>query len=553
MTNNTPTSRAGMSALGQDWLGRDFSRMLETLAGRYGSRVALYPEIGGHEEELGPVTFNQLNAHARVMASRLAAAGVTSGDRVAILAENSIAWICAWFGASVLGAAVVPLNTKLTAREIEFQLKKSQPRLLLVDEPHPESNAVASFAAEHLAGEPMAGVVRRWLRYSPGAPFPVLEYAARATADEPDRDFSSEVGMIQFTSGSTASPKGALLRQETLIATGAANAGRWMTGVDDVFLGTSPLYHNSGTVFTVLSALLGGASVAMMSRWSGDRAAEIAQKTGVTVLIGVGTVLWDFMRSWERTGRESQIRLVATAETPVFCRQIRAALGAEISNVYGLTECSPTVALGDLRDPQEKRIQYIGRPHAGIAVRIVDDGGNIVAAGGMGEIQVSSWNQMVGYLGMSQDEQPLTDDGWLQTGDLGSLSSDGYLRFHGRIKDVVKSGGENVSALEVELFLKEHPSVVEAQVIGAADPKWGEKVVAFVQFAPGEALPTEDLAEFCRSGLAAFKRPKEFIVSEEWPLTGSTKISKPALRERHAALALGQAESVEDAPPPGRS
>ncbi|GLY97208.1 class I adenylate-forming enzyme family protein [Actinoplanes sp. NBRC 103695] len=518
--------------MGQDWLGHDFSRMLDTLAARYGKRAALHAEEGSREEDMEAVTFEDLRTRSWSMAGRLAAAGVTAGDRVALLAENSIAWVYAWFGSNLLGASVVPLNTKLTWREIEYQLAKAQPRLLLVDDPHPESDAVTTFATEHLVDSMAAEITCRWLRDVPGSPFPVLEAGTEDELPTTGGDRSGEVGMVQFTSGSTASPKGALLRQDAVIATGAANAGRWMVGVDDVFLGTSPFYHNSGAVFTLLSALLGGASVAITSRWSGDRAARMAHRLGVTVLIGVGTVLRDFVRSWAEIGAESQIRLVATAETPAFCRQVREALQAEITNVYGLTECSPTVALGDLRDPQEKRLQYIGRPHAGIDVRIVDDHGRLVPAGTPGEIHVLSWNRMVGYLGMSPDEQPFTEDGWLRTGDLGTLSADGYLQFHGRIKDVVKSGGENVSALEVEIFLKGHPSIVEAQIVGVEDPKWGEKVVAFVEFAPGSALTPEQLKEFCRSGLAAFKRPKEFIAVEQWPLTGSTKISKPDLRQR---------------------
>lgn len=515
----------------QDWLGCDFSQMLEIISARYGSRPALYPEEGGREESDGVVTFELLNARSRIWAGRLAAAGVRPGDRVAILSENSIAWVYAWFGANVLGASVVPLNTKLTQREIEFQLQKTQPRLLLVDEPHPDSTAVTTFAAEYLTGDLTAGIVCRWLREAPGTPFPVLESGDGSPAGVAAGDRSGEAGMVQFTSGSTASPKGALLRQDALLATGAANAGRWLVGLDDVFLGGSPFYHNSGAVFTLLSAILGGGSVAIMSRWSADRAARTANATGVTVLIGVGTVLWDFLRSWEKTEGRSQIRLVATAETPGFCRQLRAALGAEITNVYGLTECSPTVALGDLRDTQDKRLGYIGRPHAGIRVRIVDETGQSVPADTLGEIQVLSWNRMIGYLGVPESEQPFTSDGYLRTGDLGRLSVDGYLQFHGRIKDVVKSGGENVSALEVETFLKEHPDIVEAQVIGVDDEKWGEKVVAFVEFVPGRSLTTDELKEFCRSGLAAFKRPKEFRPVQIWPLTGSTKISKPELRE----------------------
>jgi fatty-acyl-CoA synthase len=528
--------RGEVETMGQDWLGHDFSRMLDMLAGRYGKRVALHPEEGGREEETGVVTFDDLNNQSRLMAARLSAAGVAPGDRVAILAENSVAWVYAWFGANVLGASVVPLNTKLTWREIEFQLQKTQPRLLLVDEPHPDSDAVTAFAAEHLAGPLPAGVTCRWLREeAPGSPFPALEAGSEAVVRAASGDFSDGVGMIQFTSGSTASPKGALLRQDALIATGAANAGRWLVGIDDVFLGASPFYHNAGAVFTLLSALLGGASVAIMSRWSEDRAARMAKSTGITVLIGVGTVLRDFVRRWGLTGRDSRIRLVATAESPDLCRELHDVLGAEVTNVYGLTECSPTVALGDLRDPQEKRLQYIGRPHAGIELRIVDDHGQVAPPGTLGEIQVLSWNRMIGYLGMSDDEQPFTEDGWLRTGDLGSLSSDGYLQFHGRIKDVVKSGGENVSALEVEIFLKGHPSIAEAQILGVEDAKWGEKVVAFVEFAPGSALTQEELKEFCRAGLAAFKRPKEFIPVDQWPRTGSGKISKPALRQRLAS------------------
>lgn len=524
-----------MRTLGQDWLGHDFAGMLDTLAGRYGTRPALHPEAGGWEEPGGIVTFDDLNARSREMAARLSAAGVGAGDRVAILAENSIAWVLAWFGASVLGASVVPLNTKLTWREIEFQLQKVQPRLLLVDEPHPDSNALTTFLAEQVVGHVDAGITCRWLRDAPGAIFPVLEAPDPAGPKPPTDDLAGSVGMIQFTSGSTASPKGALLRQEALLATGAANSGRWLVGVDDVFLGPSPFYHNAGAIFTLLSALLGGASVAIMSRWSAERAARIAADKGVTVLIGVGTVLWDFVRAAEQTGGAARVRLVATAETQSFCRQLHEVLGAEISNVYGLTECSPTVALGDLRDPLELRLQYIGRPHAGIQVRIVDDAGRAAPAGEMGEIQVSSWNRMIGYLGVPEDEQPFTDDGWLRTGDLGSLSADGYLQFHGRIKDVVKSGGENVSALEVEIFLKEHPSIVEAKIIGVEDPKWGERVVAFVEFVPGQALTQDELKEYCRSGLAAFKRPKEFVPVDEWPMTGSGKISKPGLHRHLAA------------------
>ena len=521
--------------MGQDWLGYDISCMLDTLAGRYGKRAAIHPEEGGREQELGVVTYDDLNTRSRIMAGRLSAAGVSAGDRVAILSENSIAWVYAWFGASVLGASVVPLNTRLTWREIEFQLRKTQPRLLLVDEPHPDSDAVTAFVAKHLDSLLATGVTGRWLRDAPGTPFPVLEAGDGAAVRVAMRNFAADVGMVQFTSGSTASPKGALLRQDTMIATGAANAGRWLVGVDDVFLGTSPFYHCSGSVFTLLCALAGGGSVALMSRWSADRAVKIAQDTGVTVFHGLGSILRDFIRGWERTGLESRLRVVGTAETPDLCRYLHDVLGVEVTNVYGLTECSPTVALGDLRDPQEKRIEYIGRPHAGIEVRIVDDEGHVVPAEAKGEIQVLSWNRMIGYLGLSDDEQPFTKDGWLRTGDLGSLSADGYLRYHGRIKDMVKSGGENVSALEVEIFLKGHPGIVEAQIIGVEDAKWGEKVVAFVEFAPGSTLTDAELKEFCRSGLAAFKRPKEFIPIDRWPLTGSTKISKPDLRERLVA------------------
>jgi fatty-acyl-CoA synthase len=508
--------------------------MLDTLARRHSDRVALIPEIDSLEVAGGPVTYAAMARESRAAAESLRGAGVQAGDRVAILAENSLRWIHAWFGANLLGATVVPVNTRLTPSEVLFQLVGSRASLLIADEPRPQDQGVLELVAHNLASlQEVCPVV--WLRDDPRAPAPALGPKLRSiVTSHPTVAEAKQGGMIQFTSGSTNSPKGAILAEDAILAVAQANANRLLLSCDDVFLGSSPLYHNSGSVATSLAAFVAGATVTMMSRWSVDRALETMTSTNVTVVNMIDAIARELLEAanGRASGAVERLRLISTASAADGCARLLELADVDVTNLYGLTECSPTVAIGDLRDSQATRMQSSGRPHAGIEVQMVDPDGARLPAGEVGEIQVRGWNVMSRYLGIADDEQPFTPEGWLVTGDRGRLTAEGYLEFLGRIKDMVKSGGENVSALEVETYLKRHSSVREAAVVGVQDDRWGERVVAFVELTDDSPQPTtQELAAFAREGLAQFKRPKDIVVIRDWPLTGSGKISKPKLSE----------------------
>ena len=518
-----------------DWMGHGVADMLDMLSRRHGDRVAMFPEIDGFESADPPVTYASLAREAHAAADKLRDAGVQSGDRIALLAENSMRWVHVWFGTNLLGATVVPINTRLTPGEVEFQLRGSATALLIADEARLEDHGVLDLVGGNVEiFRAICPVV--WLRDEPRVAIPVLGSASHGLVTSHPRLEGAEVGgMIQFTSGSTSTPKGAILAEDAMISVGHANANRLMLGVDDVFLGSSPLYHNAGSVATVLASFVVGASVAMMSRWSVDRAIQTMAASGVTVVNMYDGIARELLETASASAPEvvERLRVVSTASTAEGCERILKLADVEITNLYGLTECSPTVAIGDLRDPREKRMRSSGRAHAGVEIRVVDEDGFELPSGEIGEIQVRGWNVMSRYLGMPEDRQPFTPEGWLVTGDRGRISADGYLEYLGRIKDMLKSGGENVSSLEVETYLKRHPSVHEAAVVGVPDERWGERVVAFVELAGVEEQPTvSDLMAFAREGLAQFKRPKMIIVIDSWPMTGSGKISKPQLLER---------------------
>jgi fatty-acyl-CoA synthase len=229
------------------------------------------------------------------------------------------------------------------------------------------------------------------------------------------------------------------------------------------------------------------------------------------------------------------MRLVVGGFDQATARRIAKQLEVEVANTYGLTEVTANIAVGDLRDPLEVRIERIARPHPGTEVRILDEHGAPAEPGTQGELQVRGWNVMAGYYKIAADKQPFTDDGWVLTGDLCSIDEFGYVSFHGRLKDVIRSGGENVASFEIERFLESHPQVLQAAVVPAPHARFGEVPAAFVRLTPGATLSPDELIEFCRGKLATFKIPKYVEIVESFPLVGINKVSKPELRARAAA------------------
>ncbi len=510
-----------------NWLNQTTYSVLETRARVFGDQLAVLI-ADGDGQALQSVTFADLHAAVHEAARRLWGAGARPGTHIAIWAENSLAWLEHWLAASLLGAVTVAVNPRLTARETGALIASADVTMLLA------------------GGRTIAGAVELGdSGQAPAASFAIDGSDALAALSGPGERYHAaafdgqRVGLIQFTSGSTGMPKGVQLREGAVATMGACCASRWLLSRGDRMLGVFSLAHNAGSTFTTMAAFTAGAALVLTpGGWAAGAGAEVAEHCGVTVMPGLDTIVSDLLAS---TIRPAALRAFVGGIDAATARRLVDELGVEVANTYGLSEITANVATGDLRDSQEQRIERIARPHPGLAARIVDGDGAELAAGEQGEIQVTGWARTKGYYGLGPNEQPFTADGWVRTGDLGTLDERGYLSFLGRTKDVIRSGGENVAAYEIERYLESHPDVLQAAVVAAPHPRLGEVPFAFVRLRPGSELAGEELIAFCRGQLATFKIPSHAEIVEQFPLVGIDKVSKPALRERAAAVAAAEA------------
>jgi fatty-acyl-CoA synthase len=495
-------------------------------------RARVFPDqlalliVSADGDSVTPVSYSELHRGVHTAAGRLWAAGLRPGAHVGIWADNSRAWVEAWLATSLIGAVTVAVNPRLTAREVGELLASTDVDCLLAGgRPVPAACELRATGRAPAATFALDGDDEL-----PPLPEPSGGYEAAPIAGD-------RVGLMQFTSGSTGMPKAVQLREGAVAAVGACCASRWLLHPADRLLGVFALAHNAGSTFTAMSAFTAGAAVVFPSGgWAAGAGADVAARMGVTVLPALDTIVADLLA----TGvRPATLRAVVGGFDAATAARLAQELDLEVANTYGLSEITANAATGDLRDPQPLRIERIGLPHAGLALRTVDPAGAPTAAGTPGEIQVSGWSTTIGYYGLPASEQPFTADGWVRTGDLGSLDDRGYLMFHGRLKDVIRSGGENVAANEIERFLETHPAVLQAAVVAAPHPRLGEVPVAFVRLRPASTLAGDELIAFCHGRLASFKIPRHLEVVERFPLVGIDKVSKTELRERAAAIAAG--------------
>ncbi|MCE4052304.1 FadD3 family acyl-CoA ligase [Pseudomonas sp. Au-Pse12] len=498
----------------------------------YGDRPAI--------EDAGSLSYRQLDRLRRQAARALLALGVKTGDRVAIWAPNTWEWIVAAGALHSVGAALVPLNTRMKGHEAGYILRQSGACVLFsigeflgVDYPQ-------MLAAENLPE--LRQVIRLRSPSSAALDWPGFMALASRVPASALRRRQQQLGPqtlsdVLFTSGTTGQPKGVM----TCHGQNLRGVRDWSEVVGlvegDRYLIVNPFFHSFGYKAGWLAALMRGATIIPQQVFDVDAVLECVQRQRISVLPGPPTLYQSLLAHPRRAAYDlSSLRVAVTgaAVIPVeMIWRLRDELGfATIVTAYGLTEVCGFATLCRPGDDPQRVAQTSGRAMPGVEVRIVAADGRPQPPNVPGEIQIRGYNLMQGYLNDPHASQAVLDtDGWLRTGDIGVLDEQGYLRITDRLKDMFITGGFNVYPAEIEQCLLQFPGVAQAAVIGVPDARLGEVAMAFLLPAPGQALEPDALLGWCREQMANYKVPRRLQVVEAMPLNAAGKVTKQVLRQ----------------------
>ena len=483
---------------------------LTTTAGRHGDRVALKLD----DAEL---SYSQLDGASAHVAGMLRAKGVGPGDRVGIMLPNVPHFPIVYYGILRLGAVVVPMNVLLKERETGFYL--SDPEAKAVFAWHQFADAAEAGAAE-------AGA--ECITVKPGE-FENLVGAAEPVGEVADRD-PDDTAVVLYTSGTTGTPKGAELTHSNLVRNVEVTLETLVeAGPDDMILGALPLFHSFGQTCGLNVAVSAGACLTLIPRFSGGKALEIIERDRATVFEGVPTMYAALLNHPERERFDvSSLRLCVSggAALPVeLLRTFEDVFGAAILEGYGLSETSPVASFN--HPHRERKPGSIGTPVAGVEMKLISDDGSEPPEGEPGEVAICGHNIMKGYWNRPDATADAFDaDGWFKTGDVARRDADGYYFIVDRKKDLIIRGGYNIYPREIEEVLYEHPAVAEAAVVGMPHDEFGEEVGAAVSLKDGADCSEEELREYVKSQVAAYKYPRRVWILDELPKGPTGKILK---------------------------
>ncbi len=504
----------------------NIATVIERWADRYPDREAL---VCGDRR----ATYQEFEQRVERAAGIVANLNIAKGDRVAMLMDNSIEFLEVYFALSRLGVWCVPLNTRLTTDELTYFLNHSQATGVVYDiahEPAIRSCAPRCRALVHFIS--VGGWEwREALDYDTAAP--AGGTATGLGANEADLD---DVQAIMYTSGSTSQPKGAMLTNANWLW----NAMVMNTTLSPENLRVNacavPLFHTAGVQTNTFPTLSVGGKVVVIPTAGGFDAAVLARAiaTEKVRFVYMAPTMWTAVSKLENLDNydfESlSLPLASGGVVPgTTVRRLGEVLKEPLLYAYGLTEAAPLVSVLT-RDDAMKYPGSVGKPVITVDVRIVDDDDREVPVGDVGEIIVSGPNVFRGYFNNPDATSQGLRDGWLHTGDLGRFDDDRALYFVDRKKDMIKSGGQNVYAAEVEEVLTQHSDVMQAAIIGLPDEKWSEVVTAIVVLRPGSATGQRELIEHCRARMASYKKPQRMIFVEELPTLATGKVDKVTLR-----------------------
>jgi fatty-acyl-CoA synthase len=492
-------------------------------------RVALVvgvPEASARREW----TYGEFDADARRVARALLSR-FEPGDRVAVWAPNVPEWALLEFGCASAGVVLVTVNPAYQAAELAYVLGHSRAKgLLTVDEFR--GNPMLEIA-ERVRGE--CPELREVVRLAEWEQF--LALAEGHDGPLPPCAPGDPV-MIQYTSGTTGAPKGAVLNHRGLVTNGLHFFARMGMEPGGTYLTQMPLFHTAGSSMSMLGCVGMRCTQVLVERFDPGLVLELLETYAVNATLGVPTMYIALLEhpSFDSTDL-SALRVVSAGGALVpesLVRSFQERAGVSFTIMYGQTECSPTALMNHTSDTVADKAGTIGTAMPNTEVKIADPvTGETLPVGGVGELCTRGYHVMLGYLDMpEQTAEAIDADGWLHTGDLAAMDERGYCTIEGRLKDMIIRGGENIYPREIEELLCAHPSVAEVAVVGLPDATWGESVAAFVRPVADASIERQALFDYLRAHLAPHKTPKHWFEVGQFPLTGSGKIQKYVLRER---------------------
>ena len=491
-------------------------------------------------------TYRQMADRIHRLSRFLKDKGVDKGDRVAVLLQNCHQFIESYFAAAHLGAILVPLNIRLTPRELSFILEDSGAALLITSR---------RFGTQVIALKEMGARLRQIIWTGPGetpatyASFDYEEILEEGPVTPPPMALISDddIAHLYYTSGTTGRPKGVILSHKNVCVHTLAAIAELRLSDRDNWIHAAPLFHLADAWATFAMTWVGGKHV-IVEDFEPSEVLSIMQEERITITNMIPTML-NMLVNTPGVDRYdfSSLRVLLSGGAPIapeVVRRIMETFKSDYIQTYGMTETSPYLTLSILKEnllhlSPEEQFHYkarTGRPFIGVLLKVVrEDGGEVLPNDEeVGEIIVKGDSVTEGYWNRPEETTAALKDGWLYTGDMATVNEEGYVNIVDRKKDVIITGGENVYSVEVENVLYTHPSILEAAVIGVPDPKWGEAVKAVVVLRPGYQSTEEDIIEYCKKAIAGFKAPKTVDIVVELPKTGSGKIYKKGLKERYS-------------------
>jgi len=529
-----------------------------------------YPEFG---EALNlRWTYQDYRERANQVAKGLIALGLNKGDHIAVRAVNLPEWLLLEMAAAKAGLVLVTVNPVLRAAEVEYILKQGDVQALFfmahirdhdclatvrsMTTPGSQPGAVSSerlpmLRYVSLLGAPPAGLGEQegW------RPTLFREVVAGGTqVSEEERGVRQasvkprDPVQIQYTSGTTGFPKGAILHHHGILNNAMLFARRWGLRQSDRYCNPMPFFHTAGCVCAVLGSLYTGSTLHPLLAFDPLKALQIIGHEGCTTLVAVPTMLLAMLQHPDfATSDLASLSRVGTGGTPVpvyLMEQVKERMGADVCIVFGQTETSPIITQTLPSDPFDLKAATVGIPLPHTEVKVIHPAtGEVVPCGERGELCCRGYLVMQGYYKMPEKTAATIDEeGWLHTGDLATMDVQGYVNIVGRLKDMVIRGGENLFPAEIEEFLIRHPRVADAQVLGVPDAFFGEELLAAIRPREGMQLTEQELRDYCQGQISHQKIPRYFQFVESYPMTASGKVQKFVLREQ-AIKALG----LEDA------